>query len=330
MNYKKSSLIFKKINKATKILVNCHRSPDPDSVGSAISMKNVLERMGKKVRIVCPSDEIEKYVHYLKDFEKIETINFKNIDFSKYDLLITLDTSTWEMATDDKDISIPDITVIVIDHHKSNKGYGTINLIDSGSSSCCEILYWIYKDWGIELNKIAADALMAGIIGDTGAFRFPSANSRTFKTAQELIDLGADKNKAIHYIYRNENFNMIKFWGEVLTRMQIDKKRRFIWSAVPYDIYQKYGKPVGGKEVTATNFAQIIDGTDFGFIAIEQEKGILSVSFRSRTGFDTTRIATRLGGGGHVYASGAKVEADFESALKKVLQISRQVVMKRE
>ena len=66
--------------------------------------------------------------------------------------------------------------------------------------------------------------MLTGIIGDTGAFRFPGTSSVTFKITSELMDLGADKDMIIHRIYRSEPFNLVKFYGEVLNRMLIDKK----------------------------------------------------------------------------------------------------------
>ena len=56
MNYKESSEILKEIKKAKKILINCHRSPDPDSVGSALAMRKVLADMDKSVEVVCPDN----------------------------------------------------------------------------------------------------------------------------------------------------------------------------------------------------------------------------------------------------------------------------------
>ena len=77
-------------------------------------------------------------------------------------------------------------------------------------------------------------------------------------------------------------------------------------------------------ESSANLFGEIVADTDFGMIMTEQEKNILSVSFRSRIGFDTSAIAKELGGGGHVYASGAKVEGlSFSKAVEKVLQTAR-------
>lgn len=323
MNYKESKQILEEIKKAKKILLNCHRSPDPDSIGSALAMYSVLKVLDKQVDIVCPTKNIDTSVSYLKNFRKIKSVDFSNLLFDKYDLFITLDSSSWDMVTDNKQVPFPNIPIITIDHHKTNDNYGKINLVDKDTTSVGEIVYWVFKDWKVKINQDVASAIMVAIIGDTGAFRYPGVDSRTFRTASELMSLGADKDKTIHHIYRSEDFNMLKFRGEALSRLKIDKKHKFVWIAVPYKIYKKYQDLVGVREMSASSYAQIVKGTEFGFVAIEEKPGRLSISFRSRSGFDTSKIAQSLGGGGHIYASGAKVEAPFDEAVEKVLKTAR-------
>ena len=329
MNYKESIQILEENKKANRILINCHRGPDPDSIGSALALMEVLKNMDKEVEVICPSEELYENVNYLNGFEKIKRgVNFSKFDFSKYDLFLTLDSSSWDMVTGLKNFN-PEIKIkiIVIDHHDINTKYGDINLIDSSMTSTGELLFLVLEDWGIKLNSSIADSLMTGIVGDTGAFRFPGSNEKTFRVVSELLKLGADKDKAIHHLYRSDSFETIKFYTEVLSRVEIDKDYKFVWSAVPYSVYEKLGKPVMAKESSASLFSQVVEDTDFGFVAVEQEKNKLAISFRSRTGFDTSKIATYLGGGGHVYASGAKIEGlPFEKAVEKLLISVRRIV----
>ncbi|WKZ26028.1 MAG: bifunctional oligoribonuclease/PAP phosphatase NrnA [bacterium] len=328
-NYNESQLILEEIKRVKRILLNCHRSPDPDSIGSALAMKGVLLAMGKEVEVICPSDELYQNVSYLSGFDTIKKgVNFNEFDFSSFELFITLDSSNWDMVTGLKNFIPKDIRTIVIDHHHTNNKYGEINLIDQKVTSVGELLYLVFEDWNIVLNKEIADSLMAGIVGDTGAFRYPGANERTFNTVSTLMKLGGDKDKAIHNLYRSDSFELIKFYGEALSSVQIDKEHKFVWTALPHQVYQKYNKLTMAKESVASMFCQVVEGTEFGFVALEQEKDVLAISFRSRTGFDTSAIATELGGGGHIYASGAKVEAPFNEALEKVLTVCRKYANK--
>lgn len=325
MNYKESAKILEDIQKVNRVLINCHRSPDPDSIGSALALRRVLINMGKQVEVICPSKELFVNVSYLEDYKEIQKgVDFSKFDFSKYEIFMTLDSSSWDMVSGEKDVIPKGITTIMIDHHLTNKMYGDLNLIDNKVTSVGELLFLVFEDWGVEIDKETANCLMAGIVGDTGAFRYPGSNERTFEVVGKLMELGADKDMAIYGIYRNEPFELIKFYAEVLVRMKIDEKGKFVWSAIPFEVYKKLGKPATAKESSASLFAQVVKGTEFGFVALEEKKGKLTISFRSRTGFDTSQIALALGGGGHIYASGATVEGlSFDRAVNKVLGVAR-------
>ena len=323
MNYGDSIEILKLITKSKKILVNCHRNPDPDSLGGALAMYLMLLKFGKDPYLICPT-EIETNLRFLPNMEKIKVIDFANFDYGKYNLLICLDSSSWHIVSGSKELSSWDLPTIVIDHHKTNEKFGLVNLVDAKVTSVSELLYYVFEDWKVELDKDIATCLMAGIIGDTGAFRFPGSTEKTFKVAGKLMASGADKDAIIFDIYSTTPFNLLKFWGKVLEKMKIDRKNKFVYSAMPLKEFESLGSPTYGRESSANLFGEIVADTDFGMIMTEQEKNILSVSFRSRIGFDTSAIAKELGGGGHVYASGAKVEGlSFSKAVEKVLQTAR-------
>jgi len=331
MYYKESKSLKDVIEKSDRILINCHKDPDPDSVGSALALYNVLKKNGKKADVVCVSPEIYNRLDYLSGYKNIK----KNVDFSKFDyedyqLIVILDSSSIDRLTGSKEVNHIPITSAVIDHHKTNNKFGDINIVDPAKTSTGEILYYIFSDLLYEIDTKVADCLMAAIVGDTGAFRYPNTGAETFDTVIKLMKLGADKDKAVKRIYRNEDLNVIKFWGEVLMRLNVSNDGRYVWSAIPYNVFEKYGKPKIGKETAASNFFQIIKGTDFGFVAVEEEPKYLKISFRSRNGFDTSEIALKLGGGGHIYASGASIRGlDFEDSVKKLLHVVDQYALKK-
>ena len=85
MNYKKSKQILEEIKRAKRILLNCHRGPDADGIGSTLAMYEVLKKLGKKVEIVCPSEELYEGVSFLENYQRIKSnVDFSKIDFSAY------------------------------------------------------------------------------------------------------------------------------------------------------------------------------------------------------------------------------------------------------
>jgi len=330
MNYNKSPEIIKEINKSNNILLTCHRNPDPDSIGSVLAMKAVLEKMGKSVDVICPSAKITKQVDYLRDYLDIKTgIDYANFPFEIYDLLIALDVPNISQFIGDEGAKQPTINTIVIDHHFVSTLNGNIRLVDNKATSVGEMLYSIFEDWVVDLDKNIAECLLTSIIGDTGAFSYPNVTSQTLRIAANLIDFGVDKDEIVIRIYRSEDFGILKFWNEVLSAMKIDKDGRYIYSFVPYSIYSKYENLDNVKSKAAGLFAPIIKNTDFGFVGVEEKENHMTVSFRGRTDFNTSEIAKALGGGGHKAASSAKIkDVPFEEAKEKVLSVVRKYAKK--
>ena len=330
MNYPESAEIFEEVKKVKKILLNCHRGPDPDGIGSTLAMRLVLVNMGKEVEIICPSGPISKQASYLTGYDWIRLgVDFGKFDFSKFDLFITLDTPNVSLLTGKDAGKMPDIKTVIVDHHHLSTLSGDIRLIDETATSVGEMLYDVFEDWGIKFNRDIAECLLTSIIGDTGAFAYPNVTPKTLSIASKLMALGPDKNMIADRIYRSEDFEMIKFWSAILSKMEIDRDHKFVYSFMSYDEYKKFSRLDDAKAKAASLFAPIVEGTNFGFIGIEEKPKYMTVSFRGRTDFDTSVIAKELGGGGHKVASATKIEGlSFEDASNKVLETARKYAKK--
>lgn len=322
MNYKESPKILQEIQKAAKILINCHRSPDPDGIASALSVYYVLTRMGKDVRVVSPDGATPDCL-FLNSSEKIEKTDFNKFDFCKYDLLIIVDAGNWDQVTGRENIKSSGIKTVVIDHHFTNPGYGAINLVDKKASSDCEVLFRIFEDWEVELSGELSTILLTGIIADTVCFQADGLTSKVFKISEELMNKGADKNLIIFNLYKSQSIGKLKLIGKILEKMKIDENYNFVWSAISKSESGEYLDSQDAKSIAASLFAGSVKNTDFGIFMIEAEDS-LSLSLRSRTGFDVSPIAEELGGGGHKAAAGAKIVGlPFDKAVEKVLEVVR-------
>ncbi len=329
MNYKESNKILAEIKKAKKIIIGCHKSPDADTVGCALSLFQVLENWKKEVIVVC-RDKLAESFSFIPYAEVIKEIDFNTFKFDSYGLFIAVDTPDEAHVTGSKKTPLPPIPIIVIDHHKTNPRYGKINLIDEETSSAAEVLFLVFEDWEVKITKDISTTLLTGIISDTGVFRYPSVTAQTFNIARKLMDKGADKNEIIFNISSSIELKRLKLWGEILNRLEIDSKHKFAWSAVPYKVYKKYSQAESGRESFSSLLGHVVKGTNFSIVMTEEREKFHSISLRSRTDFDVSEIAAELGGGGHKPAAGARVEnTEFDDAVKKVLQVARKFAKKR-
>lgn len=323
-HYPQSQQIFDEIKQSRNILINIHRNPDLDSIGSATALYQALLKMEKKVTLVCPH-EIPENFKFLKGAKEVITfdfMNFKNFTnfMNSFDLFLILDSGSYEIVTGSKEIQLPDIKKIIIDHHLTNNWKDYLSkLLDTKASATAEIIYRLLSDWGISFDKNISTSLLSGIAGDTVFFKYPKDPGVTFSMVNELIKSGANYKQLISKFNDGLNFGFVKLLGEFLNNMEIEN--RFVWSAVSYELFEKYGRPKGVRETAADSFFRSIENVDFGVALIEEEKGKINMSFRSKQNFDVSKIAEQFGGGGHKNAAGATVYGNKDEIIEKIKEI---------
>lgn len=318
-NYPLSKPILLEIKKAKNILINIHRNPDLDSIGSVTALYQALIKMKKKVTLICPH-EIPKNFKFLKGADSVKTVDFKEWAGkpSPYDLFLILDSGSYDIVTGSKEIKLPNIKKIIIDHHQTNN-WEDFKLLDIEASSTAEIVYQILLDWNIMIDSKIATSIFAGIASDTVFFKYEKNATKTFQIAAELLSLGADKNKIVEQSFDSFDFDLIQLIGEFLTKMQ--KGNGYIYSVLDNKTFIKFGKQRGARETVANLFARSIKGFDFGIMAVEFEKDKFAVSFRSKS-TDVSVIAKKFGGGGHKNAAGATIYGNIDQVIKKIQEIT--------
>jgi phosphoesterase RecJ-like protein len=321
-------IILEEIKKAKNILLHCHPSPDPDSVGSSLAMRLALEGMGKKVTLIKGDSEIPKAF----DFPGVNTITQKSygeIDPKEFDLFIALDSSTEGMISfKDKPIFSETMKVVVIDHHKSNLNYGSINLVDSNYPATAMILHDLFKEIGIFINHDIALNLFMGIYGDTGGFRFPNTTPRVIRVASELAEIAPDFSKTIFTMENSNSKSKLIFEGIALSSMKEFLGGILVISTITNEELIKHNIDQGaysGSQVA--NIMKSVVGYDLAVSLVEEEKGVVRAGFRTRDNqrFDVSKIAVALGGGGHAGASGARLNMTIQEAIDKVVTTAKEL-----
>ncbi len=308
--YKQSQQIRKLINRAQRVLINLHKNPDYDAFASALGLARVLKPLGKSVTITS-SHQFTPPPKLFVEVEKIKVISYVLFDFSRFDLLIIVDSARYDRVTGDKSIPLPKIPYFVIDHHATNAFPTAKKLVDPQASSTSEIIYKLIKDWQLKIDKVTATMLLAGIVGDTICFRSVIRPQEVLQVASELIKSGADYQQIILQLYNNFDFSFVKLVGRFIDGMRQEttkKGTKFVWSAVSYADYVKFGRPEGVREAVADNFFRSIRGVDFGLAILETKPQQIFLSFRSKPGFDVSSLAQMFGGGGHKQAAGANIK----------------------
>lgn len=322
MYYNQSLQILERIKSAKNILVNIHKNPDLDSIASSTSLIWLIKKLNKKGTIVASAKPDESLLIF-PEAKNIKVIDYLAFDFSKYDLFLAVDSSSYDRVTGSKKIILPKIPTIIVDHHNFNSVEGDIKLVDTKASATAEIIYKLMVDAGQKIDEELATRLYSGIVGDTVFFKYCEDMVQAVNIAFELLKKGADHQFVIDRFFDNMDFKFVKLMGFFLEKMELGKTKlgkRFVWAAVPYKEFARFGEIKGAREAAADSFFRSIKGVSFGLAMVESSPGVINISFRSKLGTDVSVIAKSLAGGGHTNAAGATVEGDFEKTVKNTLE----------
>ncbi|MEK7184777.1 MAG: bifunctional oligoribonuclease/PAP phosphatase NrnA [Patescibacteria group bacterium] len=320
--------ILNEINKSRNVLLHCHPSPDPDSVGSALAFKFALEQLGKNVTLISGDSAIPKEF----EFPGVNTIinkSYGEIDINNFDLFIILDSSSKEMITRKSEIIFPEnLMTIVIDHHKSNTGYGKINIIRPEYPATAELLYDIFKEINIKIDHDIALNIFMGIYTDTGGFRYENTRLNTFKAVVELVNLAPEYSKTISIMENSKRKEALVFEGIAIANIKTYFGGRLAISTVSYDELIKNNIK---EEDISTGYIsskiKSVKGIDISITIVEEVKDVSKLSFRTRDAnkYNVSILATALGGGGHIAASGATIKDNTQNVEKIVVQKAKEI-----
>lgn len=286
-----------------------HRRPDGDSIGSNLAMARYLQSVGASVQIFS-IDPVPEYLEFMtkpNTTPPITVISPFDIPWKSFDTYIALDMASREMIG--AEIPLPPIDILVIDHHRSNSGWGTVNVIRPDEISCASILYDLFTDSGIPLSQGMAQDLLTGLATDSGFFSF-NRTGKAFRTAAELMNVsGVDYQQIVFEVKRHMRPEDLEFIGKALSNVSVDYQNRIVFVELPYSLIGNNDE-YGDQNHLITGYIQSISGTDFGVIITEEEPGIFRCNFRARNpDTDVSAIAVQLGGGGHKAAAGATTNA---------------------
>ncbi len=187
------------------------------------------------VRSEKENDELKIYI--TPEHGSIDPRDFSFVPAKfKYDLVVVLGSpdkeSTGKIYENDPDIFY-EVPVINIDNHANNENYGQINLISLNASSVSEILADLLdKLNNFSIDPVVAQCLLTGIMSATDSFQRKNTTPKALKTAANLMDLGANQQEIVRFLYKTQPFNILKLWGRIMARLKWDEESKTVWALV--------------------------------------------------------------------------------------------------
>lgn len=316
--------ILEEIQKAKKILLHLHPGPDPDSYGSALAMWHYLKSLGKDVTLIGGDSPPKLAMSQFPGYDQITRKNYFEIKPEEFDLFIVLDSAALNQISKKGNVTFPpEMTVIDIDHHASNSGYGQINLVDPESAATCQIVYDLLKEWKATITPEIAACLFTGIYSDTGGFKYLPTNWETLQAGSELAKIYPDYFRIIFQIENSKTPKQLEFLGLALGSIEHYFSDKVAIACVSYDAIQKHGISADdSRNAEVPNILKSVTGWTIGISFIERGPGVVELGFRKREyeGPDLSIVASALGGGGHKAAAGATINQPFDEAKKTLLE----------
>jgi phosphoesterase RecJ-like protein len=294
-----------------------HRDPDGDSLGSSLALGLALEQLGKRF-VVLSADPLFAAYRRLPEADRITVSRAAP---AGYPVAVLMECN--ETARSGID-GLDGRTIVNIDHHANNPGFGTLNWIDPSVAAVGVMVYRLLVAMGSDITPAIATHLYVAILTDTGSFHYSNTDSEAFRVSAELVEQGVDPAAVAEAIYENVPRDKVRLLGAALSSLIIDPDGRVAAMVLRHDtLALSPGKP---DTEGIVNQAKAIDGVAVAALFKEVEPHCYRVSLRSDGTVDVAALAAGFGGGGHPRAAGCMVEGDVDDAKAAVLTPIREAL----
>ena len=315
MSLKKVCASVKKYN---NFLITVHTSPEGDALGSQLAFYNLIKKLGKDGTII-NEDELPYGYDFLPGNKFIHRLG-KSSKYIDFDCFVVLDCADLKRTGEVYKLNIGNKPVLNIDHHVSNRIFGDVNWVEPGASSCSEMIYKLYKQLRLPIDKDTALALYTGMMTDTGSFRYSNTSSFTHKAVAELLESGLEVAQVYRNTYENIPLSDVKLLLEILPEIKFYYRGKIAWFKIRKKLL-KSGKPRVDVADLVLSFGRAIKGVEVVVLFKENlgENNEVRINLRSQGQVDVNKVASLFGGGGHKTAAGCTLHGDIDQISKKVL-----------
>ena len=290
-------------------LLTTHVNSDADGLGACMAWAHLLRGLGKCADIGLPEPPAGQ-CSFLADWDGVR--HFADLDLTRYRCAIVADCPSLDRIGPVRPCLSTDIRLLNIDHHQDNEYFGAVNIVEEVSSTC-ELLYHLALGLGYEIDAVAAAQLYAGILFDTGGFRFSLTTDTTFEVAADLVRRGVRLDAIAQDVFGNKSFGSVKQRGQAIESLVLRLEGRVAVLHLDREAMS------AGEPDEVVNYGLMIQGVEVAVLLKERAPGCYRISLRSRDKIDVSQVASTFGGGGHARAAGLELTGAPEDIVENVL-----------
>lgn len=322
-----------------RIVITTHHKPDGDALGSSLGLYHFLQKYNHSVHVVVSSD-FPSFLDWIPGRSDVvvypEQPDLTKKLLAEAEIIFCLDYS----ALSRTNILEPVIAASaaqkwMIDHHLDPEDFADLTYWDSNAAATAQLIYtFITEVLNAKemIDKSIATCLYAGIMTDTGSFRFRSTTSAVHHIIANLIDAGA-KNWEIHeHIYNSSSERRLKFLGYALLNcLEVIPEYNTAFFAISKEDLSKFEISTGDTE-GLVNYALSIKGIRLAALIVDRTE-LIKLSLRSIGDIPCNEICKRyFNGGGHLNASGGSSSEDLKTVVttfKSILPYYKEILTRK-
>ncbi|NJN67100.1 MAG: bifunctional oligoribonuclease/PAP phosphatase NrnA [Chloroflexaceae bacterium] len=308
--------------RSQRVLVLSHFHPDGDAVGSMLALWHVFQAWGKTA-IALASSALPSYTHVLPGQGSIQVYE-PGMSLPSFDLVCLVDCANLDRTGpiyEDHAEALMAHPLLVIDHHITNTGEGTVNLVSPEAASCADLIERLLVALNVPITPEIATCLLMGVITDTMSFQTSSTSVQTLQSAARLMAAGADQQAIVREVYYTVPYRTVQLLGLVLS--QLRREGDMVWTHISQEMMQQTGAEDDAYD-EVLQVMQRIAGVRVCVLFKERHEHEVKLSLRSTPAIDVSAIARTWGGGGHKQAAGATLSMPLEATYHEVLPVVRQ------
>ena len=313
------------LDSADQVCLACHLRPDADALGSMLALAQALAaRPGSPARVVASFGDAPFEVPAILRF--LPGIDFLSppVAFpARPQVMVTLDAASMDRLGSLAASAAAADELIVVDHHASNTRFGSVNLIDSGAAATAVLTCELIGLLGLPLTHDIALGLYAGLVTDTGSFKFSATTPAVHELAARLLATGIDPGTVSRHLYDTAPFGYLGMLAVALDRAVLEPDAAsghgLVWTTVTRA--DRGSLPMDAAE-SVIDVVRKTAEAEVAVVLKEADDGTWQVSTRSKSVVDVGAACTALGGGGHARAAGFSASGRPDaavSALKPLL-----------
>lgn len=299
--------IYKQIKKYDEIVIARHVGPDPDAIASQIALRDsiILTFPNKKVYAVGAS---------VSKFKSYGHLNHTNYEDLTKPLLIVLDVPNMSRIDGIDNLNYDNI--VKIDHHPKEDIKAIVEWVDEKKSSTSQMVTELILNTKLKFDKKVAENLFLGIVSDSERFSLKNTTYETFDTVKELLKQSEIDFTSLYDILYTRPISEHKFIAYITNNLNIDNNK-LGYIKISDDVLKKFNVDVATPSNLINSYNFIDELLVWIFITEDKKNNQYKISIRSR-GPVINKIANRYNGGGHKFASGARLAAmeDVDNLIK--------------